>query len=285
MTHGGQPFDWDRQAPTGSLPELLLDDARYTGGLTFALRGYQVRHDGSQILGVAGLDRGETVGFDLCLGSEWKDAPSLAGTILAVQLGSVILRSVGAPSDALVRLLDRLYQAVRQADRMKSSIPLIGLALGGDPANLQAGTTRIKLTHRPAMATTTSSCSCSSLLPWMEQGSDLAVARIGRPLARSLELVAAVAGDAEVIRHRSSARDERDDVLDDHRDAHYQGAAAVRAPLAVLLRDVPPQRSRDPWAARHRLRRGGYGVAAPLEQRQCDRAPRHEAISGLAQCR
>ena len=85
MTHGGQPPHWDEPAPASRLPELLPDDAPYAGGLTFALRGYQVRHDGSQILRVAGLDRGETVGLDNCLGSDWEHEPRLAGTIPAIQ--------------------------------------------------------------------------------------------------------------------------------------------------------------------------------------------------------
>lgn len=125
----------------------MPEDAPYTGVLTFAIQGYQVRHDGTQILSVAGLDRGETVGVDICLGSDWASEPSFAGTILAIQLGSVTLRSLGTPSDGLVRLLARLYRTEQQADRMKPSVSFIGVALGGDPTNLGAGTTGIKVSH------------------------------------------------------------------------------------------------------------------------------------------
>lgn len=147
MTPGGQPAHPGEPAPAGTLPELLPDDGSYAGGLTFALREYQVRHDGNQILSVAGLARGETVGLEICLGPEWEQEPHLAGTILAIQLGSVSFRSLGPPSDALVRLLARLYQTDQQTDRMRSSVTFIGIALEGDPTNLAAGTTRIKLSH------------------------------------------------------------------------------------------------------------------------------------------
>lgn len=147
MTSADQSPHRGEQTTPSHRPELLPEHVPYTGALTFALRSYRLRHDGSQIMEVAGLDRGEPVGFELRLGPEWKQEPHLAGTVLAIQLGTVTVRSIGSPSDALVRLLDRLFRTERQPERMKPSVEFIGLALSGDPAHLEAGTTRIKLTH------------------------------------------------------------------------------------------------------------------------------------------
>lgn len=111
------------------------------------MRDYRLQHDGSQTLRVLGTDRREAVGFELGLGPEWKDEPHLAGTILAVQMGAVTFRSIGKPSDALLSLLDRVFQTGFQPNRMKQSVESFGLALGGSPAHLEAGTTRIKLSY------------------------------------------------------------------------------------------------------------------------------------------
>lgn len=106
------------------------------------------------------------------------------------------------------------------------------------------------------------------LLAGVKQRNDLAIVRIRSVLSWPLELIAAIAGQTEVFRGRGPARDERNDMLDDHWDAHDHGAAAVGAALSIPFRNPPSQCGRDPGTPRHELWRSRNGVAAPLQQRQ-----------------
>jgi hypothetical protein len=81
-----------------------------------------------------------------------------------------------------------------------------------------------------------------SLLSGVKQRNDVAIVRIRSVLSRPFELIAAIAGQTEVVRGRGPARGERNAMLDDHWDAHDHGAPAVGAELSIQFRDPPSKR-------------------------------------------
>src|SRR4051812_29282026 len=93
------------QPPGGPSPEITADGEE--GGfvdLGFAIRSRETLPDGSQALHAYGVPCGREVGLTVVLGSQWKSGA--LGPIVAYR-GTVTFRSLGAPSDALLQVLDQ----------------------------------------------------------------------------------------------------------------------------------------------------------------------------------
>ena len=121
------------------LPEIT---ASSEGGgfvdLEFAIRSYKSLPDGSHSLEVRGIHQGREVGIVVVLGSQWK-----------ASIGTVVYRSLGAPSDALLVALDQLYGTKLQPLVMRSETTFAVMSLEGTPGDLTKGPTKMKLFYEP----------------------------------------------------------------------------------------------------------------------------------------
>src|SRR5688572_6536926 len=69
--------------------------------LTFSLASHQRLADGSQVLRVLGMHRGQEVGLEVTLGPEWKQGAFDTSEPIFTHQGLVSYRSIGERSDAL----------------------------------------------------------------------------------------------------------------------------------------------------------------------------------------
>lgn len=98
-----------------------------------------------------------------------------------------------------------------------------------------------------------------ALAPRMKQYHVLTVIRVKRRLPRSLKLVSAVTGEAEVLDCSQAACDDRNNMLDDHR------AAAVCATMLVEQHHLTAERNGNLRALRHGSLLSRDRVTTPLE--------------------
>ena len=134
------------QPPAKPSPEITADSE--DGGfvdLGFAIRSRETLPDGSQVLHAYGVHHGREVGITIVLGTQWK-AGSLGPDVpLVTYRGTVTYRSLGAPSDALLQILDQLYATKLQPTTIRPTTTFTAISLGGEPADLTKGPTKIKL--------------------------------------------------------------------------------------------------------------------------------------------
>lgn len=128
-----------------SLPEV-------TGGsqdegfvdLLFRLVRFDTLADGGHRVEARGLHEGKEVGFSAILLASW-DAQPLEDTDDKFYWGVVVLRSLGAPSDALVETLDCLYGTRLGSSKMGAEVPCTAVGLANDPRLVAGHPTRTKL--------------------------------------------------------------------------------------------------------------------------------------------
>jgi hypothetical protein len=112
--------------------------------LSFALESR--KHDsavGERLVAI-GQDGERAVAFAILIESGWKDV-KFEGIDLPTYQGRIVIESVGPPSDELVRAIDRLYVTNAGATKMQRETRFTGISLGGNPSDLDAGPTKIKL--------------------------------------------------------------------------------------------------------------------------------------------
>ena len=129
------------QQPT--LPEISNPADTGWHDLTFRIQHVGRLPDGTQLVRAAGSHRGVPVAFAVLLGSAWK-AGSL-GPNLPTYTGTVTVRSLGAPSNQLLRALDEIYGTRRHAQTMRPRTEFSVITLEGDPRRLSAGPVKLKL--------------------------------------------------------------------------------------------------------------------------------------------
>ena len=93
----------------------------------------------------SGLHRGQPVGFEVLLGSNWRGGSSDKELPLVIYQGTVTYRSLGAESDAFVQVLDDLYGTRAGVRTMAVETRFTGLSLEGNPGKLAEGPVKIKL--------------------------------------------------------------------------------------------------------------------------------------------
>jgi hypothetical protein len=92
-----------------------------------------------------GLVDGKDVGFLIKLGSTWKGSQMAPDVNMQIYAGSIVLESIGAPSDVFVKSLAQEYKTKLRPAKMKEQVKVDGLALEGNPSNLNAGVVKIKI--------------------------------------------------------------------------------------------------------------------------------------------
>jgi hypothetical protein len=98
--------------------------------------------DGSQEVTAVGTHEGQPVRFQASLSPTWKEGRFVKRASYA---GVVTIRSLGAESDALVRVMDTLYEAKVQPTTMVKAAQFAAITLNGNPSKLSDGEVAIKL--------------------------------------------------------------------------------------------------------------------------------------------
>jgi hypothetical protein len=134
------------QPPVKPPPEITADseDDGFVD-LGFAIRSRETLPDGSQGLHAYGVHHGREVGITVVLGTQWKKGSLGSNVPLVTYQGAVTYRSLGAPSDALLQVLDQLYATKLQPTTIRPNTTFTAISLGGEPADLTKGQTKIKL--------------------------------------------------------------------------------------------------------------------------------------------
>jgi len=129
------------------LPEITSQSEEGFNDLIFSIRRIEKMPDGSQAAHAFGLHHGREVGLVVIIGPKWsKTSLSLDGPISAYQ-GVVTYRSIGAESDALLEIMDKLYGTALHPEAMHKETQFTDISLEGQPANLERGVTKIKLVY------------------------------------------------------------------------------------------------------------------------------------------
>lgn len=134
------------QPPPKPSAEITADSE--DGGfidLAFAIRSHESLPDGSRALHAYGVHHGREVGITVVLGTQWTKGSIGADVPLVTYRGTVTYRSLGAPSDALLQVLDQRYGTKLQPTTIRPNTTFTAISLGGEPADLAKGPTEIKL--------------------------------------------------------------------------------------------------------------------------------------------
>ena len=81
------------------------------------------------------------------LSPNWKKTKLSKDIPIVTAKGNISLKSVGTDSDALIQVLDELYQTKLTPKTMHDETPFTGISLEGDPGELSMGIAKIKLFH------------------------------------------------------------------------------------------------------------------------------------------
>jgi hypothetical protein len=134
------------QPPIKPPPEITADseDSGFVD-LGLAIRSRETLPDGSQVLHAFGVHHGREVGITVVLGTQWKVGSLGSDVPFVTYRGTVTYRSLGAPSDALLQILDELYATKLQPTSIRPTTTFTAISLEGEPADLTKGPTKIKL--------------------------------------------------------------------------------------------------------------------------------------------
>jgi hypothetical protein len=113
--------------------------------LLFALQQQDIAADGSRVLQVRGTYKGAEVGLIVVLGAKWESVAPDPKSKFAFHTGTVEYRTVGEPSNALLKALDELYGTALAPAAMRASVKFASTSLQGDPDDLAKGELRLKL--------------------------------------------------------------------------------------------------------------------------------------------
>lgn len=113
--------------------------------LVFVIKQQELAPDGSRTLEVRGTYNKMEVGLLVVLGPKWERVTPDPKSTFAFHTGTVEYRSIGAPSNTLLEVLDDLYATDVHPKGMRAETKFAGATIEGDPANLAKGEVRIKL--------------------------------------------------------------------------------------------------------------------------------------------
>ena len=126
----------------GRLPEITSEGEGDFHDLVFAVAGVTRAADGSEEVTAVGAHKGRPVRFQAVVAPTWEHGQVADRRTYS---GVVTLRSLGADSDALVRIIDTLYGAKVMPKRMAPAVPFAAISLKGNPLELAAGEVALKL--------------------------------------------------------------------------------------------------------------------------------------------
>ena len=127
------------------LPEITSESEEGFHDLVFYVREHKKLPDGGQTLRAYGMHQGRQVGIEVSLGPTWKQGSLGADIPTVTYQGMVRCRSIGAESDLLLQILDKLYDTKQAPKVMSKETVFTGITLGGDPRDLGREPVKIKL--------------------------------------------------------------------------------------------------------------------------------------------
>ena len=128
----------------GGLPKVRSDEAEGFSDLVFKVVQADDHADALHVVGKA-TDKGNEVGLEVVIPHAWTEQSFGPG--IDVLQGKVQYRSLGGPSDAIVSILDELYETEATPGAMRESIEFDAMATQGDPRSPAGGPIRVKLTY------------------------------------------------------------------------------------------------------------------------------------------
>jgi hypothetical protein len=126
-----------------TIPEITSQAEEGFHDFVFAIRSSEKLSDGSRRIRAAGTAHGHPVEFDAILGSGW--TKGTLGPGMDTYKGNVEIRSVGMPSDELVKAMDSIYQTNLHPNSMKLAARFTAISLEGNPALPEKGPVKLKL--------------------------------------------------------------------------------------------------------------------------------------------
>jgi len=127
------------------VPDITSESETDFHDLVFRIQRVGKLLSGAQILRVAGRYHGELVGLDVFLEPAWKEGQIDANVPITIYRGTVALRSAGEGSDRLLGAMDELYATAQHPRKMRTQTSFAAISLEGDPRDLKAGSTKLKL--------------------------------------------------------------------------------------------------------------------------------------------
>jgi hypothetical protein len=104
--------------------------------LDLPMASFQRDQDGIQEISARGRHGNAAVGFLVSFGPVW-ERQDVENSQLVLYWGRAELVSVGAESDAFVRLLDEVYGTGLGHKKMRDRVPFLAVSLAGDPTRLE----------------------------------------------------------------------------------------------------------------------------------------------------
>jgi hypothetical protein len=118
--------------------------------LVFVIKQQTLAPDGSRTLEARGTYNGMEVGLLVVLGAKWESVAPDPKQKFAFHTGTVEYRTVGAPSNTLLEVIDDLYATGMHPLGLRAVTKFAGTSIEGDPADLVKGEVRIKLQFEAA---------------------------------------------------------------------------------------------------------------------------------------
>jgi len=145
-------FQWNKNreanppmpSPAGELPEVTAAAEEGWVDLDFRIVRASRGPNGERFFEARGTHRGQTVALAAILGAEWDEKP-LGDSGAFVYWGHGALMSVGPESDALVTILDDLYETKLGAMRMRQQVDFLAAGMGDDPRRIEEQPVQIKI--------------------------------------------------------------------------------------------------------------------------------------------
>jgi len=125
------------------LPEVTANSEEDFADLRFSLESLRCDVDGFRRMAARGLHRGERVGFAASLSPAWERQDLEGG--LPLYWGRVDLISLGAESDAFLRVVDEVYGTEVRPEKMQEQVSFIAVSLEGDPLHVEDYPVKLKL--------------------------------------------------------------------------------------------------------------------------------------------
>ena len=126
-------------------PQITAEVEEGFVDLLLYIREHKIQPDGTQLMRAVGLHKGSEVGLVVMLGSRWSAGSLGKDWAVTTHQGTATYESIGPQSDALVRVLNDLYQTKLAAADMKPRVEFTAISLGGDPRDLSKEKVHIKL--------------------------------------------------------------------------------------------------------------------------------------------
>ncbi len=125
------------------LTEIQIDLEDDFADFNLPLVSSSLDEEGVRKITCRGKHGGSAIGFLVSLGSAW-DRQDVEDSDLILHWGQTEIISLGAESDAFVRLLNEAYGSQLSVEGMCPRVPFLAVSLAGNPARLEFEPVRMK---------------------------------------------------------------------------------------------------------------------------------------------